>query len=977
MKHIYLILLAVAAFSSLQAQHPWMIKDINQTGTQNGLVGANGSLGNQIGTFAYNKCEPLNGVVLFEADDSINGSELWSSDGSASGTKLLKDITPGRGSTIIYSWYNTGNLVYFTIVNASSKSLGLWRTDGTATGTFEILSATSGGHYFDPSITLKNFSGNIENAQIGNAFYFKVIDSLPAAYNGILNIHERVYKTDGTAAGTTVYYDAGFQRVGTNGNPPYMYGSIHTIGASGNNIYITGLASETQADFNNNGLTSFEALLKGDGINQPTVIYRVMGGVNLADWADVNGNYFLFTGSVGNIAGIYRLYGTDTIPVLIGDAKIGYADLHDQSIDLNPTIGNKYFFRSNNIKPIVTDGTKAGTFEMNTTQTGQYYEGVVGNKIALGDGNKSYWWDGKDSNSYSSISDSLPTGGYALYKVFTANNKLFYISKGGNFVWTSELDGSNFLRVYLFTDFGYGKLINNNYFAFAQSSLGGGFDAGYEPHLFNTKFKIFTGNVSKDWNVAGNWSPIGVPTATDNVVIPSLAPSKTPIITSAAYCNNFTICQGLLTIDSIGSLAINGYVANYQSTITGKGSIYLLSSTGNKCFGYNNSLFDVKGGINLANSDLSFGSSRFTFNSSINFSTDSKILAPNTQLTFNIYPYVSGFNKNRFIVTNNNNSISFSDYTTPKTDTLSSYTFPVGTTSSSYTPITLDYGKLTYYPQFILTLADSVNRNGISGNLIKTNIVNKKWKISGSFNKATLSWNATDELSGFNRNTSFVGLYNGGPNWNIGKVQTPSFNNGIYSISQSYNTYNGQGQFIVGSDSSLLPIKFVSQTATPIENAIIINWNSANEVNTDYFNIQHSTDGSSFTNIGTVNAIGNGANTYQFTDNNPNGGINYYRLQSIDNNGSISYSQAVSCHLSIINSQLSIYPNPANDKITVNSNHIASIQVVNNLGRVVISLFLKDATNPTLSVGSLPAGNYHLRVQTIDGKNSVTGFIKK
>ena len=49
-------------------------------------------------------------------------------------------------------------------------------------------------------------------------------------------------------------------------------------------------------------------------------------------------------------------------------------------------------------------------------------------------------------------------------------------------------------------------------------------------------------------------------------------------------------------------------------------------------------------------------------------------------------------------------------------------------------------------------------------------------------------------------------------------------------------------------------------------------------------------------------------------------------------------------------------------------NHIASVQVLDNIGRVVKPVSLKDATNPTLSVNGLQAGAYHLRVQTSDGK---------
>ena len=91
----------------------------------------------------------------------------------------------------------------------------------------------------------------------------------------------------------------------------------------------------------------------------------------------------------------------------------------------------------------------------------------------------------------------------------------------------------------------------------------------------------------------------------------------------------------------------------------------------------------------------------------------------------------------------------------------------------------------------------------------------------------------------------------------------------------------------------------------------------------------------------------------------------------------MSYSKVVSVQLTIDNYQLSITPNPTKDKITIRGNHIASVQVMDNTGRIIKTYTQKDATNPTLSVGTLPAGVYHLRVQTTDGKLSGVGFVKE
>ena len=96
--------------------------------------------------------------------------------------------------------------------------------------------------------------------------------------------------------------------------------------------------------------------------------------------------------------------------------------------------------------------------------------------------------------------------------------------------------------------------------------------------------------------------------------------------------------------------------------------------------------------------------------------------------------------------------------------------------------------------------------------------------------------------------------------------------------------------------------------------------------------------------------------------------------------GSSSYSKIVSASISTFDSRLStisVVLNPAKDKVTVMGSHIVSVQVIDNLGRVIKAQLLKDATNPTLSVANLLAGVYHLRVQTADGKVSAVGMVKE
>jgi len=99
---------------------------------------------------------------------------------------------------------------------------------------------------------------------------------------------------------------------------------------------------------------------------------------------------------------------------------------------------------------------------------------------------------------------------------------------------------------------------------------------------------------------------------------------------------------------------------------------------------------------------------------------------------------------------------------------------------------------------------------------------------------------------------------------------------------------------------------------------VLNQWGTSTEINTAYFNVQRSTDGITFFNIGKVMA--KGASGYKYIDNTNLTGVVYYRLEIVDKNGSKTYSEVK--ELSIINYQLSIAPNPAKDYITVIGSNI-------------------------------------------------------
>ncbi|MEQ8908791.1 MAG: hypothetical protein RIC95_06340 [Vicingaceae bacterium] len=109
-----------------------------------------------------------------------------------------------------------------------------------------------------------------------------------------------------------------------------------------------------------------------------------------------------------------------------------------------------------------------------------------------------------------------------------------------------------------------------------------------------------------------------------------------------------------------------------------------------------------------------------------------------------------------------------------------------------------------------------------------------------------------------------------------------------------------------------LPIELVSFTARKIGIEALLDWSTESEVNNDFFEVQRSIDGKSFTTIGKVKGAGNSNQllNYQFYDRKPFSGLNYYRLKQIDFDGGFSFSavQALDFEDAI---GFNLYPNPS------------------------------------------------------------------
>lgn len=89
------------------------------------------------------------------------------------------------------------------------------------------------------------------------------------------------------------------------------------------------------------------------------------------------------------------------------------------------------------------------------------------------------------------------------------------------------------------------------------------------------------------------------------------------------------------------------------------------------------------------------------------------------------------------------------------------------------------------------------------------------------------------------------------------------------------------------SSLGTLPVVFAGFNLARQNTAILVDWSTATESNSQYFEIQRSYDGSNWMTITTVNAAGNSAavKTYSYTDRTATGTVIYYRIRQVDLDG--------------------------------------------------------------------------------------------
>ncbi|CAN5891254.1 hypothetical protein BH11VER1_BH11VER1_00780 [soil metagenome] len=312
--------------------------------------------------------------AFFSGTTTNEGAELWRTDGTAAGTFLVKDITTGTSGSSLSGLTNFNGKLFFS---ATTPGYGaeLWTSDGTSAGTAMFKDFYVGSSSSSPA----NFT------VIGSTLFFTANDGI----NGT-----ELWKSDGTYAGTNMVANIAS---GSSSSSPANLCNVNgtlfftaTDGVYGVELWksdgtpsgtsmvkdiILGSSSSMPTNLNALGNTLIfkvnagsngDELWKSDGTDGGTMLLKDInpGGASSSPFGFVSmGGALYFAATTANEGTeLWTTDGTISGTNLVKDVYPG--TLGSTPTNLTATGGLLYFSAydsTNGTKPWISDGTTAGT----------------------------------------------------------------------------------------------------------------------------------------------------------------------------------------------------------------------------------------------------------------------------------------------------------------------------------------------------------------------------------------------------------------------------------------------------------------------------------------------------------------------------------------------------------------------------------------------------------------------------------------
>jgi hypothetical protein len=276
---------------------------------------------------------------------------------------------------------------------------------------------------------------------------------------------------------------------------------------------------------------------------------------------------------------------------------------------------------------------------------------------------------------------------------------------------------------------------------------------------------------------------------------------------------------------------------------------------------------------------------------------------------------------------------------------------------------------------------------GVNPNVTTSQGIDRVWALSSptvsvSAATMTLAWLSADDhgLTFSGANAQVWRSDNGGSTW----VKQGAVQNGSSRL-VSVAITNLNALYTVSTTAAPLPVELLLFTATKKAEDGLLNWKTASEKNSAYFDVQASADGRAWQTLDRITATGNSTTqqSYQYLDRTiarygvP---VVYYRLRQVDLDGTAQFSPLVTLSPDALAWQVTAYPNPYETDLTAqlltSEAGPVTLTVLDAAGRVVLRR--EQSVTPGRQViildeaRSLAMGTYMLQVR----QNGHTGTVR-
>jgi hypothetical protein len=175
-----------------------------------------------------------------------------------------------------------------------------------------------------------------------------------------------------------------------------------------------------------------------------------------------------------------------------------------------------------------------------------------------------------------------------------------------------------------------------------------------------------------------------------------------------------------------------------------------------------------------------------------------------------------------------------------------------------------------------------------------------------------------------------------------------------------------------------LPIELLNFSGECADTKVHLNWQTAVEVNNDFFVVDKSVDGSAWTSITTIKG-GAASKGYSYVDEQPTTPVSYYRLKQVDKDGAFSYSpviHVVGCAGKT--KAVTLYPNPtATGVYLAADNTEGMVYELYDIKGILLSKGRMQNGTTYIDMSAWTAGTYFLRLIQNNSITNNFSIIKK